>query len=435
MNTSFRLFVLLFLFLSHFLQAQDTELQDKVIRYIKKEQFKALHNQFDRQLADELSAREMRYIWKRLVKQLGVFKDQGKTTLIEKEGHRTYNTPLYFEKGKLELQTAFTPGNRISGIYFRPFSYSLPSYGSNLVYNLDQIVIKSGNFKMPGELILPKKMTSKPPLVIFVHGSGPNDRYESVSSAKVFKDLMLGLVSNNVACLLYDKRTMVYESHYDTCRFTLYEETIEDAVNAYHLARTRTDIDTAQIFIAGHSLGGYALPKILAACKGVKGGIVMAGCARPLEAVIKDQYLFLAGMDGKIRLGEQFFLYRENKKIKRISEQRFSGLKPASRILAYWPVTFWKDIKDYDPLLTLKNQHQPVLFLQGDRDYQVTEKDLKIWKSAYLEKKNWSFISYPKLNHLFIEGEGQPNPIEYFSGGNVPEYVIKDMVNWLNSNL
>jgi len=412
--------------------AQEYKHVQKVVGYIEKQQFRKLHNEFDKTLADALGAREIKFIWTRVEKQLGKYNTHGTTIAKTKNEVIQYTTPLYFEKGSIELQTSFNEKQKLSGIYFRPKAYSPPTYGQNLVYNKDDIQIISGNYTLPGEVALPKGMNDKPPLVIMVHGSGPHDRYESIYSVKVFKDLMLGLLTKNVACLIYDKRTLVYKTTYDTCQYTILDETVEDAVSAFKLAKKRTDIDTSRIFIIGHSLGGYALPLILKQCKGVKGGISMAGCSRPLEELMTDQYMYLTKLDGKVNLGERLFLRKEVKKIKFVKSEKLMKAKPKQNLLGYWPTSFWKHLRNYKPVEELKAIEKPVLFLQGDRDYQVTNKDLALWKSGYLEKMYWSFISYPKLNHLFIEGEGNPNPIEYFTGGNIPIYVIEDLANWMD---
>ena len=60
--------------------------------------------------------------------------------------------------------------------------------------------------------------------------------------------------------------------------------------------------------------------------------------------------------------------------------------------------------------------------------------DFNLWKKALGENKNVTFKSYPKLNHLFIEGEGKSTPAEYETPGHVAEYVIDDIVNWVKKN-
>jgi hypothetical protein len=88
-------------------------------------------------------------------------------------------------------------------------------------------------------------------------------------------------------------------------------------------------------------------------------------------------------------------------------------------------------LKFYDPISELKSLSIPILFLQGERDFQVTMKDFQLWKSGLSARKGAAFRSYPTLNHLFMAGEGKPSPAEYRIPGNVSSEVIGDIANWL----
>ena len=57
-----------------------------------------------------------------------------------------------------------------------------------------------------------------------------------------------------------------------------------------------------------------------------------------------------------------------------------------------------------------------MLILQGERDYQVTMQDFAGWRRALGSRKDVTFISYPKLNHCFIEGAGKCTPAEIDRG-------------------
>jgi len=74
---------------------------------------------------------------------------------------------------------------------------------------------------------------------------------------------------------------------------------------------------------------------------------------------------------------------------------------------------------------------QPVLILQGERDYQVTMDDFHRWKAALSSQPNVTFRSYAPLNHLFIEGNGKSSPAEYNRPGHVAEVVINDIAHWI----
>ncbi len=57
--------------------------------------------------------------------------------------------------------------------------------------------------------------------------------------------------------------------------------------------------------------------------------------------------------------------------------------------------------------------------------------DFNQWKIELAGKKNTTLKSYPKLNHLFIEGEGKCTPSEYQRDGYIPTYVIEDIAKWI----
>ena len=57
--------------------------------------------------------------------------------------------------------------------------------------------------------------------------------------------------------------------------YTLEQETVEDALRAVALLRGQPEIDGRSIFVLGHSLGGYATPRI-AARDGKLAGVITA---------------------------------------------------------------------------------------------------------------------------------------------------------------
>jgi hypothetical protein len=57
--------------------------------------------------------------------------------------------------------------------------------------------------------------------VLLVHGSGPQDRDETLPPNKPFRDLAWGLASQGIAVLCYDKRTKVYAASLKRERDTL----------------------------------------------------------------------------------------------------------------------------------------------------------------------------------------------------------------------
>jgi fermentation-respiration switch protein FrsA (DUF1100 family) len=74
---------------------------------------------------------------------------------------------------------------------------------------------------------------------------------------------------------------------------------------------------------------------------------------------------------------------------------------------------------------------KPALFIHGERDYQVPMSEFELWKKAMQKSCCSTFISYPKLNHLLMEGEGISQPTEYNKPNNVPEYVVDEIATWV----
>jgi dipeptidyl aminopeptidase/acylaminoacyl peptidase len=277
------------------------------------------------------------------------------------------------------------------------------------------------------------------PGLVLVHGSGPNDRDESLGPNKPFKDLAWGLASRGIAVLRYDKRSKVYGAKIVAdpkleAGLTVKDEIIDDALAAAALLQGTAKIDKKKVFILGHSLGGFLIPRIGMAAKplNVAGFISIAGLTRPLEDTILRQMMYLAGGD----TSEE-------------TTRRLEGIKAdVARIKAFTPAdqgstvkilgamaAYWLDVRGYNPPELAKSVAKPMLILQGSRDYQVTIEDFENWKVALGSRKDVEFHLYPKLNHLVFEGKGLIMPTEYIQiHGSVAPYVIEDIAAWIHKH-
>jgi alpha-beta hydrolase superfamily lysophospholipase len=262
-----------------------------------------------------------------------------------------------------------------------------------------------------------------------VHGSGPNDRDETVGANKPFKDLATGLASRGIAVLRYDKRTRVHGGKVaGLTGFTVHQEAIEDVLEAVKALRAQPRIDSARVFVLGHSLGGMLIPRIGTADPTIAGLIVLAGAARPLEEAIVAQTRYLAAADGTVSPEEQQGIDRAA-----ALAESVRALKPADatsgRMLSGAPPSYWLDLRGYDPPSAARHVKAPMLILQGERDYQVTPEEFAKWKAALGSRPDVTFHSYATLNHLFIAGAGSSLPAEYHVPGHVAEDVIRDIAS------
>lgn len=331
--------------------------------------------------------------------------------------------PVHFANQNINFRYIINSRGLIAGMFLVPGStpWQRPSYSKPDTFHERAVTIGNDEWKLPGTLTIPNG--SGPfPAVVLVHGSGPNDRDESVGGVKVFKDLAEGLSTRGVAVLRYEKRTAQYRTKMAGIHdMTINDEIVDDAVRAAALLRTQPEINPQKIYVLGHSLGGYVAPRIAAEDGKLAGIIFLAANARPIEDLMVDQaeYLQLPAKD-----------------IEGVKTQakRIKALEPADSDgppLLGMPVPYLLDLKEYDPVAAAKKLTVPMLFLQADRDFQVTSKDLALWKAGLGGRKDVTFQNYPSLNHLFVAGEGKSTEAEYRKPGHVAPEVIDAVAKWI----
>ena len=273
--------------------------------------------------------------------------------------------------------------------------------------------------------------TGSVPAVVLVHGSGPNDRDETVGVNKPFKDLAMGLASRSIAVLRYDKRTRVHGAKVAALTgFTVKEAVIDDVLEAVKFLRAQPRIDSTRVFVLGHSLGGMLIPRIGAADPTLAGLIVLAGAARPLEEAIVAQARYLAAADGTISPDEQQAIDTAAALAESVRALTPEDAK-SGRMISGAPASYWLDLRGYDPPSAARQVKAPMLILQGERDYQVTPEEFAKWKAALGSRRDVTFHSYATLNHLFVVGGGPSLPAEYQVPGHVAEEVIRDIATWI----
>src|SRR5690606_35528781 len=97
------------------------------------------------------------------------------------------------------------------------------------------------------------------------------------------------------------------------------------------------------------------------------------------------------------------------------------------------PVSYWTDSNNLDQINLAKKLKNKIYIIQGGNDFQVTETDLNLWKSALKKKKNVTFKLYPMLNHLFSFVNEKGTSLQYPQVGNVDEVLVNDLANWIKN--
>ncbi|MCD6347681.1 MAG: alpha/beta fold hydrolase [Bacteroidales bacterium] len=408
----------------------------KFVNLLDQQKFESATETFDTTMTNAMPAAELQKMWKTITTQAGSFKKQ-----IGMRSQKTgnYNIILVtceFALAKLDVKVVYDQAKKMAGLFFLPyqpdFSFTAPPYADTTSFIEKDVIVGDGKWKLPATLTMPKTDGSHP-AVVLVHGSGPNDRDETIGPNKPFRDLAWGLASKGIAVLRYDKRTRIYGS--DSIwlgDYTIEDEVITDALAAIHMLKTRDGIDQNRIYVLGHSLGAMMAPMIGERDPDINGLIIMAGPGRPMEDLIAEQYNYLLRLDDTLTTDENDVLQDILNKVEQVKNLNPDANEAPGDLPLGLPVSYWLSLKDYHPAQVAAKLKTPMLILQGERDYQVTMTDFKIWQEQLSGRNNISFISYPSLTHLFMTGTGKPDPAEYQKPQHVDQKVISDITDWIN---
>ena len=200
-----------------------------------------------------------------------------------------------FKATPLDAIISFNSQGQIEGFFLVPAEKAAdapgPPYAEKSKFTEEPITVGARDWPLPGTLTRPKGIAS-PPLVILVHGSGPNDRDETLGPNTPFRDLAQGLATRGIAALRYDKRTFAQKEKLlkqglDKT-ITIKEEVLDDVMAALDKSRSLPGIDANRIFVMGHSGGGSLAPLIAQRDGHLAGIILLAASSRPLRKAFSN---------------------------------------------------------------------------------------------------------------------------------------------------
>jgi dienelactone hydrolase len=389
------------------------------------------------QMRAALDAARLKSLFPSVILQVGPFKGQTGTRTEARGEFRTVIVTCAFDRATLDVTVAFNAAGQIAGLNIRPpaapaAAYAFPPYVKPGAFREETLVVDAGGWPLQAVLTVPAGVGPFP-AVVLVHGSGPNDRDETLGPNKPFRNLAEGLASLGVAVLRYDKRTRTHGSRVSSLpEFTVKDEVIDDAAAAVARLLETPRVRADRVFVLGHSLGGMLAPRIADAAPAVAGLIILAGPTRSIEQAIVDQYRYIAMVDGAVSTEEQAQIDAAAKFADAVRALR-PGDPPPSMPPFSAPTSYWLDLGGYNPAQAAARLSKPMLILQGARDYQVTMEDLEGWRAALGTRKDVEVRTYPTLNHLFIAGSGPSVPAEYTVPGHVDEAVVRDIAAWIGN--
>ena len=394
------------------------------------------HKTFDSTMQTALPPDKLEEVWTQLRQQVGAYNGPIAIRSETAGGLLAIIVQAEFEQAPIDIRVVYESDELVAGLFFQPaqIAYESPPYADPDAFTERDITVGSGLWELPATLTLPAGDGPFPALVL-VHGSGPNDRDETIGPNKPFRDLAEGLATAGIAVLRYDKRTLHYADALAASEdLTVREETVDDALAAVETLRALPEVSGGDIFVLGHSLGGTVVPRIGSDDPGIAGFIVAAGAARPLEDLILEQTKYLLSLEKEPTAEQQDAVAALEEQVKRVKDPELSNEVPAADLPLGIPPAYWLDLRGYDPTAVARDLHRPLLIIQGGRDYQVTEEDFALWEKALAQAADVEFVLYPQLNHLFISGDGPSRPTEYLRPGHVAADVVSDIARFVFAN-
>ncbi len=153
-------------------------------------------------------------------------------------------------------------------------------------YNVEDVTFQNGMITLAGTLTIPRS-TGKHPALILITGSGAQNREEEVFGFKVFRILADHLTRKGVAVLRCDDRG-VGGSTGDIAQSTL-EDFAGDVAAALRFLKSRTEINSEQLGLLGHSEGAQVAGVVASEHADIAFVIFMAGPAVSGDKIVLSQ--------------------------------------------------------------------------------------------------------------------------------------------------
>jgi dienelactone hydrolase len=393
----------------------------KVLAQLVAHDFATVHAHMTAQMTAAVPKPEvLAAAWQQLTGKLGQFQRVESATSVTRGSLAVTTLHCAFERGPLDVRLSFDSDGKLAGLFFPPPAapWSPPPYAA--ADRFDERDLTVGTLALPGKLTMPRG-AGPFAAVVLVHGSGASDEDERVGPVAPFHDLAVGLASRGVAVLRYQKRTFAHPDTFKPpARFTVREETIDDARAAVAILAATDKIDRKRIFVLGHSLGAMLAPRIAEHEPHVAGLVIMAGGSRPLEEIVVEQ-MKARGTPDDVKAAEA--------SLQRIRDPKLAPADDVEMLGVKLPATYFLDLRGYAPATAAAHLDLPILVLQGDHDIQVSLADFDGWQRALKSRPRARLKRYPTLTHLFVEGQG--TLADYDKPAHVAQAVIDDVATFI----
>jgi hypothetical protein len=314
---------------------------------------------------------------------------------------------------------------RVAGMHpvvSEPIDYGAPP---GAPYTAEDVTVHSPEgLTFTGTLTLPKVRRGKVPAIVTITGSGPEDRDERIPLVRGYRpfwQIADTLARRGIATLRLDDRGVGGSSAGPATATSA--DFANDIRAGLAYLQTRPEIDGARLGLVGHSEGGMIAPMVAATDSSLKGIVLMAGPAYS---------------------GRRILTYQQRNAVDQMSnlspaEKKAALEKGMHQVDSLAATPGWmRFFVNYDPLVTARKVHVPVLILQGATDHQVTPEQADTLAAAFRAggDKDVTVRIFPNTDHLFLaDSSGQPGGYAMLPSHTVRPEVLGAIADWLVKHL
>lgn len=327
-------------------------------------------------------------------------------------------------------------------------------------YRTTEVTVPSvGDVRLAGTVVMPEGRGPFP-AVVFVTGSGPQDRDEALMGHRPFLVIADYLARHGIASLRYDDRGFAKST--GTFATATSADFGADAEAALHFLQSVPGVARDRVGILGHSEGGLIGPMIAARTRDVAFLVLMAGPGMPGDSLSLLQLRRLvqttapqAVVDAMVDNNRRIFRAVEGgrdsadivARVTAVKQEIIAGLPEDQRAAAalrfdqalpQFVAPWMRYFLAYDPRVALRKVRVPVLALGGTLDLQVPAKEnLSGIDSALRAAGNTDYrvVELPNLNHLF-QTATTGSPAEYAKiEETVAPSALELIASWINQHV
>ena len=249
----------------------------------------------------------------------------------------------------------------------------------------------------------------KPVMVLFVSGSGQQNRDEEVMNHKPFLVIADYLARQGIATLRYDDRA-TGKSVGGGVKNATTADFSRDALAGIDFLRSKKAF--SKVGILGHSEGGSIA--------------FMLGSQKKVD--------FIVSLAGPTVKGDTLLAAQSNRILSLSGQPATMTVEKYRQTVATMNQPWLNWFNDYDPTNDIRQIRCPIFALNGDRDCQVISTlCLPALRRLLQPSKKHLIKEYPSLNHLFQHcTTGLPDEYSQIEETISPE-VLQDIAQWINS--